>query len=222
MSRYITLLLIFSLAWFHSLGQSIVDIPSVGSITFPQHPESQETSGIKMFKFQDTRAIYVLLIKKMTWEESQFSNKDLDKFYKPYIKGVAEAAAATVQDERAFEISGLTGKDFTLVRPDSAAYPKVQYMRTLVVNDLIINAMFVPTDLDTESGAQQSKSYFSTLKITADLKTLKQGVDNPVDDSLAFKFGKALGLLILPGCVLGLLLLGRWYFKRRKRAGIIS
>lgn len=175
-----------------------------------------------MFKVQNTRAIYVLLIKKMTWQESQFTSKDLDKFYKPYIKGVAEAAAATVQDQRAFEIRGLTGKDFTLIRPDSAAYPRVQYMRALVVNDLIITAMFVPTDLDTESGRQQAKSYFSTLKITAELKTLKQGVDNPVDDSLAFKFGKALGLLILPGGVLGLLLFGRWYFKRRKRARIIS
>jgi len=166
---------IFSLILFttFSYSQSIktVKIDSLVSVSLPATYIEKDTLGQQTFS-ANTSFGYVVVTRIPNAKNNAplKKEKDLKTVFKDYAADVKQVGNGTIQNERDTTVGSLKGRLFTLRTDDGNGSVQFRRFLLLYTQEVTYTFQYFYDDIRSELITSESKAYFSSIKLSPELR----------------------------------------------------
>ena len=204
MNKYVLSILLLFIGHFVSAQtgykQKLTDF---SSITFPQQPIRLDTLGHTSYRYIDALATYVVTIRASTDKDMVLDAAELSEYYEGVIEGVLKAANGQLISKKEFELSGLSGVDFTYTASDNPNLPDLRFQRVIFINDELIVINFLTSSENKAAAENEVGKFFNSFVINSSGVELTQGAENPIAFKIGTLFGRFAGFSLTLGVLVG-------------------
>lgn len=183
------------------------DLNNLISVNFPAKPESMDTLGQKIYKFTDSDAFYMALVKEHSVEDLLISTNKLSEFYDGTINGVLGASKGRLISKKAFTVAGLKGVEIEYVTTANPALPDLRFNRMLLINNTFISLNCLTLSKNKQATEAVRKHFFNSIALIAKETDLKQGTDDPTAYAIGYVIGKIAAWAVLLVIIAGVIFL---------------
>ena len=128
---------------------------------------------------------------------------ELSEYYEGVIEGVLKAANGQLISKKEFELSGLSGVDFTYTASDNPNLPDLRFQRVIFINDELIVINFLTSSENKAAAENEVGKFFNSFVINSSGVELTQGAENPIAFKIGTLFGRFAGFSLTLGVLVG-------------------
>lgn len=165
------------------------NLTDFSSITFPQQPIRIDTLGQKAYRYVDSLAIYLAIVKESTEDDVVFDTAELPKYYEGVVKGILEATNGKLISKKAFQIDSLNGVDLVYISTVNPDLPDLRFQRIIFINGAVITINLLTSSEHKAVAENMSSKFFNSFAINPSATALTQGTEN----AFALKIGSLVG-----------------------------
>ncbi|MGV6830523.1 MAG: hypothetical protein ACWA5P_03045 [bacterium] len=217
------LLLLFLFIIHNAVGQDWVTTPiaDVASVSFPAPSEITGTPNEIVYVSEDEDAYYLVVIQKLSAQESAGITKaEIPEFYNGIVQGAMDATNGTVISVNNIEIQNNPALEVAYEVPPNNNLPTQRFKRILYANQTIINIDFWPLKSLNPTINKKKARFFKSFKLSATNSTYIAEETNPVFDedqeeslrksyNIGYRVGQIIFYLVLVLVIIGIILLIR-------------
>lgn len=210
------------------LGQEWIttDINEFITIEFPVESELVENNGETAFTAKDDYAFYMVSLKNLADKRNQqLKNEELSNFYQGVINGSLGASNGELIYKKEIEINGVSGIEIEYRTPPHAQIPSQRFKRLVYLNKHLVIIDFWPLASQQDLLNDKMNKFFGSLSVSLDINLENEIEDaSNTDDSayskgysIGYFIGQIVGVLFFIGILIGIILLIRYFIRRKKK-----